>query len=648
MIRSVKASCASVVSIRVSIRFLRRISDPARRRFSLSRYTWVPALRFSLMVAAAAFGAPEPENAFAQPEDAAPVAARPSAASGLEIYAENCIRCHGPYGRGEGELRDQLPAPPPSFASTAGIRRTTPEEAFTIVTEGRIERVMPPWKDALSESERWDVVYGAWSFYFTPTRMARAEVVWQESCASCHGPNGAGVEGKEIGTLSDADWLATKSGVDLLGAYRENTAHSELDITNDLPTLWSAIDRVRAFGFDPLPFDELEANGVLSGVVVNRTEGADEVAGTIVRAAPLGVPIPGEIISTTVESDGSFVMDGLIVGPGVEHRVAAMFGGVEFVSTLRPTGASAEAESPLELAVHESSSSVPITVSALHAVLAPAPSRGMIEVVERWSLGNGSDRARVPDSEENPSATLALFAGAMDVQVHDGAEVGSVVRVGDSMLDYRPIPPGGREVVLIYDIPYSDSTVSVVRRLDLPVQVHTLTVASEDIVIDGAWAQSKEQIELMGRAVEQLVGGPLEAGVSFEARLEGVVAPSASSAQTPGAISGAPQRVITQRTLSRIGLLGLTLAVLIAGIYPLAERRSNVRKKKQRLSRQRDKVMAALEDLERRNAAGEVAPRDYGARRAALMERAIAVERRVTPLADQQVTVIDQEPEASE
>src|SRR5690606_38845473 len=71
----------------------------------------------------------------------------PDLANGARIYAENCTRCHGVDGSGSGELvlAGEV-GDPGSFLDPANVREYTPREWFDIITHGRIEQLMPPWR----------------------------------------------------------------------------------------------------------------------------------------------------------------------------------------------------------------------------------------------------------------------------------------------------------------------------------------------------------------------------------------------------------------------------------------------------------------------------------------------------------------------
>jgi mono/diheme cytochrome c family protein len=76
-------------------------------------------------------------------------------AQGEAIFRQRCAACHGVGGRGDGELvtGGQLSAVP-DMTDPERREGVTVEDYYTIITEGRIENMMPPWKDALSDDER--------------------------------------------------------------------------------------------------------------------------------------------------------------------------------------------------------------------------------------------------------------------------------------------------------------------------------------------------------------------------------------------------------------------------------------------------------------------------------------------------------------
>lgn len=86
-----------------------------------------------------------------------------------KLYHENCVMCHG---------EDGVPLVPgtPDFSKGEHLNKSDAELLKTI-KEGK--DVMPPWKDALNESQRHDML--------RYVRSIAGDKVFQEKCNKCHG-----------------------------------------------------------------------------------------------------------------------------------------------------------------------------------------------------------------------------------------------------------------------------------------------------------------------------------------------------------------------------------------------------------------------------------------------------------------------------
>ena len=78
-------------------------------------------------------------------------------AAGQAIYQRNCAVCHGPQGRGDGPAALSLPGPRP-----VDLQVHTPNhpegEVYHWITNGIPNTAMAPWRDHLTDTERWQVV----------------------------------------------------------------------------------------------------------------------------------------------------------------------------------------------------------------------------------------------------------------------------------------------------------------------------------------------------------------------------------------------------------------------------------------------------------------------------------------------------------
>ena len=70
------------------------------------------------------------------------------------LYAQRCLTCHGPGGRGDGLLAASLPAVPPDFRQT--VRRKGNPQIRKLIADGK--GIMPAFTPALSQSEINDML----------------------------------------------------------------------------------------------------------------------------------------------------------------------------------------------------------------------------------------------------------------------------------------------------------------------------------------------------------------------------------------------------------------------------------------------------------------------------------------------------------
>ena len=127
----------------------------------------------------------------------------PLALVGQPIYQENCAPCHGELGMGDGPTAADLPSPPTAFADPAAIQERSPAQLFHTTKFGRLEKLMPPWQNELSDDQIWQTVAYAWSLHTSPAQIERGQELYAQSCASCHGEQGRGDGPDAEGALMD-------------------------------------------------------------------------------------------------------------------------------------------------------------------------------------------------------------------------------------------------------------------------------------------------------------------------------------------------------------------------------------------------------------------------------------------------------------
>src|SRR5215208_4862596 len=108
----------------------------------------------------------------------------PSIENGKAIFAEKCAPCHGATGLGDGAQGIQLGVTVPAFGLPEIARPASPAQWYTVVTQGNIERFMPPFA-SLSNQERWDVVAYAMTLHTSEEEIARGRGFFEANCANC-------------------------------------------------------------------------------------------------------------------------------------------------------------------------------------------------------------------------------------------------------------------------------------------------------------------------------------------------------------------------------------------------------------------------------------------------------------------------------
>lgn len=108
----------------------------------------------------------------------------PDVVNGKAIFTEKCAACHGDTGLGDGPQSKDLPVSViplglPEFANEASL-----SSWYAVVTQGRIERFMPPF-NSLTDQERWDVVAYALTLHTTSEQLELGKKLFEENCAGC-------------------------------------------------------------------------------------------------------------------------------------------------------------------------------------------------------------------------------------------------------------------------------------------------------------------------------------------------------------------------------------------------------------------------------------------------------------------------------
>lgn len=166
----------------------------------------------------------------------------PNLESGKLIYAEKCAACHGETGMGDGEQGIQLGVTVPAFGLPEVARPATLAEWYTVVTRGRMDRLMPPFA-SLNDQERWDVAAYAMTLHSTEEQLAQGKEIFESECADCS--TEFFQDQSKMSSLNEVDLARiVKQGNESVPAFGANLSEDDT---------WAVAMYLRSLSFDTSP-----------------------------------------------------------------------------------------------------------------------------------------------------------------------------------------------------------------------------------------------------------------------------------------------------------------------------------------------------------------------------------------------------------
>jgi mono/diheme cytochrome c family protein/cbb3-type cytochrome oxidase subunit 3 len=526
----------------------------------------------------------------------------PNPANGAGIYAEKCAPCHGPRGLGDGPQGAQLPNPVPAIGQPEFSRQAKPSDWYAMVTNGNLERYMPPFA-SLSEGQRWDVIAYVLSMGMSETELEQGSLLYAENCAECHGPQGKG-DGPAAASLSamparftDQSWMAQRSGGELFAAVRDG-------LGGDMPAygeslseveIWNVVGYLRSLSFvggaqvaaeqatavstpGPEPTADPDATEELAGTpeateIAETTPGlvSGTVRGEVKNGSGGAVPEDlvltlhsldhMEVVSTTttaINSDGTYRFENVEFLPERVFVVTADYGGATYgtdVAIVEP----GTTELILPLSIYDTTTEASLlTVDRLH-VFFDFSRPDVVQVVELFVISNPTNKTLVAVEEGQGVVEFTLPAGATNVQFQDGELGGRYVPTENGFADTAPVRPGQGQYQVMYafDMPY-DRKVDISQAFTMPVDAMIVMTPAEGVRLRSDFLQDSGVRDVQGEAFQMYTGSSLPAGEPLTFTLSGL--PDASGTLDIRGASTSPTGLI-------IGLGALGLVLVGAGVW---------------------------------------------------------------------------------
>jgi mono/diheme cytochrome c family protein len=576
---------------------------------------------------------------------AVPPTTPPDIAHGAAVFAARCTRCHGVGGAGDGELvRTGEVMNAGNFRDPASARGQRPTEWYSTVTNGRIERLMPPWSRELDQDSRWAVALYTYTLHYTSEQVARGRDLFAASCAECHGTSGRGdgdraaESGYDVPNLTDPASLMTLSDQNLFTIITEGHGEAMEGFAASLSDdeRWSVAAYVRTFALanpdaiavqvqSPAETEEPSAAaavmGSVRGQVTNGTAGGSTPSGLPVTLIYLDKDLNQFTAETTTDSAGAFSFDNIPLSREYRYAAAANYRERTFVSQVVDGAASGDLLE-LPIAIYELTEDPAVititgTVAQINAI------GDSLEITQVFTLRNNSDRAfstsrSTPDGRPI-SAAIALPPGAVVLGFPENENRYSIAQEQFTILDTLPVLPEAEHIIaVVYIVPYTGGALieqplnyafaGPARVLLRPL---TITLRSEQLTATGVETIGQSEWQGFGASVS------LSAGETLRYELSGA-AQSVSTRSSEG--------VVTSNNLIPLIICAVVAEIaLMAGLFMWFRRRRQRRARANAASagdsQLIDGLIRQIAELDAQYERGDIDAEAYNRQRTALKTR---------------------------
>ncbi|MDX2078376.1 MAG: c-type cytochrome [bacterium] len=394
---------------------------------------------------------------------------------GEKVFIQNCTRCHGAGGQGDGEFAGQMPVPLIDFTDPQAVSGKTPQEWYSIIYNGKLENGMPPWGIPSTISDRVpltsDEIWGVTMYLFTLSGESVEPVTTPD----------ADVTAEATPSVTDIESVATPDA--------EATAEATLEVASIEPV--TTPDGEATEAPESTPF--VESAGMVSGSVVNGTAGASVPPDLPVKLYSSDATADTVVAETTLNPDGTFQFEGVVMSHGQEFFVTVAYAGGFFVSeTLTPDSGSNTLELPVT--IYDTTYDVQ-AIRVTNILTYASVLDGTLEIVQVIEFANITDKLYVQVVDEVVSALIVgLPEGAIFSDMTGGRF--RVSEDGRTITDSRPVFPASAQesahtLHFSYTLPY-DGDVTIEQTFPYLVEGELdVLIQQEGLSVDGAGFQSR-------------------------------------------------------------------------------------------------------------------------------------------------------------
>ena len=569
----------------------------------------------------------------------------PLAGLATASYTQNCAPCHGASGDGDGPAG--AAADPTVFSDPAEIWERSPAELFFVTKFGRIENLMPPWRNSLSDEQIWQAVYYAWNLHTDEEEVAEGAALYVQACQACHGDSGVG-DGTEAGNglpdFSEQETMIFLSQAELFSRWRES--HPELGSDWSSAQRRAVLEFIRSFTYRPL-WDpvEIAGPGSISGQLVQGTKDGPALEQPTVT---LNIYQRANLLTTRVGpigEGGSFEFRNLPVDEGFFFLVEADHRTVRYTSPILAFRGPDFTEDRIgperidtTLPVYETTTDASgLIVTRAHWIVEHEP--GGLLIGQLFTFGNGGDRTFVGLDRGlfDVPVTLAipLPEKIREVEIQDGT-VGEAYRMRQQVLyDTRPVPPGpgSRQVFVRYRLAYEGDSAQISFPIPYETELLNLLVANlpaleADVTYGGESLESYVEETIQGVLFRNW-SAPVSSSDSVVLSLRGLITAGGSDPRPDR--DSQPRRELPVSTPPldvRVPLAFgsvVTLLLLSSLLLFVRRERTRIQPSADELATRREELIEGIARLDDLYALGELEERSWKKRRASLKRELVDI-----------------------
>jgi len=504
----------------------------------------------------------------ASAQETSATATPPQPLAGAASYAQNCAPCHGETGQGDGPSASGLGVPAAKLGDKQLAASKSLAEWFDITKNGNMQRMMPPWRERLTDQEIWDTVAYAWTLHTSAGEVELGQQVYEANCASCHGPDGRGAASPP-GVPDLTDFAATSSVSQVTWAQAVAAGKGEMPGFADKLSAEeqaAVLEYTRGLSFGGRLFRGplAKGTGVITGTVTNETTGEPLPGLTVELGIFDTTALLGQQTAVS-DANGVYSFTELDTDPGLAYVVRTDYpAGVPYNTDFVSFG-EGETSKELSLAVFETTNeAASLRTNRVHYIVEFESGRALIAELLLFSL----DGNRTYIGDGNAVLRVSLPAGAQNVEIDGDDGSGRFELTGEGFVDRLPLRPGTnvRQLLFRYSLPYTGG------QFDL---VHTLAYPAANVnalISDVGQQVSSPQLASQGvRATENggyhnLLGQNLAAGQQVLIRMTNLpTAGGVAAAGTTGSGGVNPWLLAALIGLAAGGAVALILLPIVRG-----------------------------------------------------------------------------------